>query len=82
MATPPSEPTGEGKDAGLPPLHHRSALHGHHSSPLQLITAPTPSRHEPKVIHVSPYPAFHARHRVHVGTAVIASISGTAKAGA
>jgi hypothetical protein len=80
--TPPSEPTGEGKDAGLPPLYHRYALHDHRSSLLQLVTAPTPSHHEPKVTHVSPYLAFHARHRVHAGTAMIVSIPGAAKAGA
>jgi hypothetical protein len=46
---PPSEPTGEGKDAGLPPLHHRSALHGR-STPLpQITTAPLSFCHEPKV---------------------------------
>jgi hypothetical protein len=79
---PPSEPTGEGEDTGLPPPHHRSALHGHRSSLLQLVTVPTPIHHEPKVIRVSPYPTFHARHHVHVGATTIVSIPGTAKAGA
>jgi hypothetical protein len=69
--TSPSELTEEEEDAGLPPLHHGSTLHAHRSSLLQLTTAPSPSHHEPKVIHASPYPpTYHAHHRAHTGVGI------------